>query len=132
MQHAHTHTHTHTYIYIYIYIMDSSIDLDVWEANSSSHLSQCHMTFQTSYRLEWFVIGEASDSTATVLWATDSRICSKQHAVSLCSFYLAFYLCFIRVKVVQSNSSIDMATAWKNPCFILSYSYFHMVVNLSI
>ena len=39
---------------------------------------------------EWFVRREAHVQTAAVLGGTAFRICSRQHAVSLCSFHLAF------------------------------------------
>ena len=63
---------------------------------------------------------EVSNHATAVLSAATSRICSKQHTASLCSSYLAFSLSILFVKVVQPYSSIGMATAWKNYCFILS------------
>ena len=51
----------------------------------------------------------------------------KQLLVSLCSFHPNFSPV---VQVVQSYSSTDKATAWKNSCFILSERLdFHLVNN---
>ena len=55
------------------------------------------------------------------------------YLVFLCNSYLAFSRHFVKVQVVQPDSSANTATTWKNPCYILSErSDFHMVVNLSI
>ena len=40
---------------------------------------------------------------------------------------------FIKVQMVQPYNSTDMATAWKNSCFILLHiSDYHMIFNMSI
>ena len=60
-----------------------------------------------------------------------SRICSKHHAESLSSSYLAFSSGVLQV--VQPYDSTDAARAWKNSRFISSEnSEFYMVDNQSI
>ena len=59
------------------------------------------------------------------------KICSKQHAASLCNSHLAFSPSILLV--VQPYSSTDTLTAWKNSCFILSERLdFYIIDNLSI
>ena len=54
----------------------------------------------------------------STLYDAASRISSKQHATSLCSFYLTFSpSIFLKFKEYICN---DKATSWKNSYFILS------------
>ena len=62
--------------------------------------------------LEWFVRWEVSDRTTTVLYGTASRICSKQHAASLCSSYLVF------------SPSILLKSKWCNHTVVLTQLQF--------
>ena len=57
---------------------------------------------------------KVSGHTAAILWGAPSRICSKEHAVSLGSSHEAFSYGISLESKVQPYNSTDIATAWKN------------------
>ena len=61
------------------------------------------------------------------------KYCFKDFFKILCSSHLAFLRHLVKVQVVQLCNSWDMATVWKNSCFILSKRLdFYIGDNLSI
>ena len=59
------------YIYIYIYVMDSLVNLDIWEPNSSDKVVNCWITSEN----DLFIVMKACiKPTPLFRWTDDRRM----------------------------------------------------------
>ena len=81
----------------------------------------------------WFMRWEVSGHTAVVLLNAASRVCLRQPAVSLCSFYAAFSPSVsIKIKRCNYSAVLTRLQRGRNPILFYQRLYFHIIDNLSI
>ena len=98
--------------------------------NVSCEIASTPPAVSSKFSLSWIVC-EVGIRCPYSCWFPE--FAQKQHGAYLCSSHRVFSKHFVKVQVVQPYNSPDIATAWRNFCFILSERLnFHIRNNLSI
>ena len=85
--------------------------IHVWESIRECCLWVCFYFSSSAPHVVFVFLGcflrwEVSGRTTAVLWATASRIYSKQHVAFLCNFNLAFSLCILLASRLSKHTVV--------------------------